>query len=38
LLAYRSPTEVRMNLPATIPVRPALAIAGFKDVYQVPRV
>ncbi|MFN7887223.1 MAG: AAA family ATPase [Betaproteobacteria bacterium] len=27
-----------MNLPATIPVRPALAIAGFKDVYQVPRV
>jgi ATP-dependent Lon protease len=30
-----------MNLPATIPARPALSalsIAGFKDVYQVPRI
>ncbi len=27
-----------MSLPATVPSRPAISIAGFKDVYHVPRV
>ncbi len=27
-----------MSVPATIPARPAISIAGFKDVYHVPRV
>lgn len=27
-----------MSVPATIPVKPAISIAGFKDVYHVPRI
>jgi ATP-dependent Lon protease len=28
----------RIHLPATVPLRPPISIAGFKDVYHVPRV
>lgn len=31
-------TDAQSLLPATVPGRPPIAIAGFKDVYQVPRV